>query len=231
MTDLRTSITQAFLYLKENDITIPPELLLRARMQGVKAGEVAGDLSSVNKKYHDVITRQLTTFFEGGAITGARNQFKQATSAAFLDAFELGWTDGGAELPLDDDGLEWLGARQSQEFGYIDMLFQEAKELRKEYEFDSFAWTTARADGYTNTLKEVYNNARMRAMPNQMVTFDGDDGQESCPDCQKLKGKRHKISWFVSRNYVPPFGTGLECHKGGHCQHGLKADDGTWITV
>ena len=71
-------------------------------------------------------------------------------------------------------------------------------------------------------LKEVYNNAKMRAMPNMMVTFDGDDGAESCDTCQKLKGKRHKISWFVSRNYIPPFGTGLECHPGRRCQHYLK---------
>lgn len=229
--DLHVTITEAFAYLTTTSTEIPPDLLIRARLEGIKVGAVAGDLSEVNSVYHDNITSALTSFFEGGSVTTPKNKMKQAARMAFLDAFELGWKDGGADLPLDEDALAWLDARLSQELGYIDMLFQEAKELRKEEGFDFFTWITARADGYTNTLKEIYNNARMRAMPNQMVTFDGDDGAESCPDCQKLKGKRHKISWFVSRNYVPPFGTGLECHRGGHCQHGLKDDKGNWITI
>ena len=198
----------------------------------IKADIVAGDLSSINKKYHDAITRQLINYFEGGAIGATRNTFKNAMINAFGDAFDLGWTEGGGTLPIDDeDALGWLEARLNQEAGYIDMLFQEAKELKKDKEFDYFAWVTARADGYTNTLKEVFNNAHLRAMPNQMVTFEGDDGQESCATCQMLKGKRHKISWFVANNYVPPFGSGLDCAKGGHCQHGLKDDKGNWVTL
>jgi hypothetical protein len=150
---------------------------------------------------------------------------------AFGDAYDLGWVDGGQDLPVDEEALSWLEARLNQEAGYIDMLFQEAKELRKDKEFDFFAWTTARADGYTNTLKEIYNNARVRAMQDVMVTFAGDDGAESCDTCQKLKGKRRKLSWFIANNYVPPFGSGLDCHKGGRCQHGLMDDKNNWVTI
>lgn len=191
----------------------------------------SGDLASINAPYHDAITEALTTFFEGGSIAGPRNAFKRATSAAFLDAFELGWAMGGGSLPIDEDALSWLDARLNQEFGYIDMLFQEAKELRKEDGFDSFTWSTARADGYTNTLREIFNVGNLRASKDKMVTFDGEDGAESCDTCQKLKGKRHKISWFVARNYVPPFGTGLECHPGKRCQHYLVDDNGEQVTI
>lgn len=231
MSDLHTSITKAFEYLSKQSVEIPPDLMIQARLKGVKAGNAAGDLSGVNKKYHDAITKNLIAYFEGGAIGTSRNAFKQAMINGFGDAYDLGWTDGGQALPVDDEALSWLEARLNQEVGYIDMLFQEAKELRKDTEFDFFAWATARADGYTNTLKEIYNAARMRAMKDQMVTFEGDDGAESCDDCQKLKGKRHKISWFVARNYIPPFGSGLECHKGGKCQHGLMDDKGNWVTI
>lgn len=231
MSDLHTSITKAFEYLSNQSVEIPSDLLITARLKGVKADLVAGDLSGINKKYHDVITGRLVDYFEGGAIGAARNAFKQAMINAFGDAFDLGWTDGGQDLPVDEAALAWLEARLNQEVGYIDMLFQEAKELRKDSEFDYFTWITARADGYTNTLKEIYNAARMRATTDQMVTFAGDDGVQSCDTCQKLQGQRHKLSWFIARNYIPPFGSGLDCAKGGHCKHGLMDEKGNWVTI
>lgn len=232
MTDLHTSITDAFRYCNENGIVVPFDLYVRARRVGaLKAGYAAGDLSAINAVYHDKITQLLTGFFEGGSITAPRNGFKQAASMAFLDAFETGWKDGGKALPLDADALDWLDARLNTEFGYIDMLMQEAKDLRKDKEFDFFTWITKRADGYVNRLKEIYNGARMRATPDMMVVFEGDDGAESCDTCQMLKGKKDKLSWFISQNYIPPFGTGLICHPGGRCQHGLKDMQGNWVTV
>ena len=231
MSDLHTSITKAFEYLSNQSVEIPSDLLITARLKGVKSDLVAGDLSGINKKYHDVITGRLVDYFEGGAIGAARNAFKQAMINAFGGAFDLGWTDGGQDLPVDEAALAWLEARLNQEVGYIDMLFQEAKELRKDSEFDYFTWITARADGYTNTLKEIYNAARMRATTDQMVTFAGDDGVQSCDTCQKLQGQRHKLSWFIARNYIPPFGSGLDCAKGGHCKHGLMDEKGNWVTI
>lgn len=190
-----------------------------------------GDFTAISQTYHDTITRLLIAFFEGGNLVSARNSFKTAMSTAFVDAFETGWIDGGSELPADEAANDWLVSRQDAEFGNISMLFENAKALRKEEDFDYFSWITQRADGYTRTLKEVYNNAMLRAMKDQIVTFTGDDGAESCDTCQKLKGKRHKISWFIARDYVPPYGSSLECHMGGRCQHGLMNDKGEWVTV
>jgi hypothetical protein len=150
---------------------------------------------------------------------------------AFGDAFDNGYTDGGGELPIEDEAIGWLEARLNQEAGYIDMLFESAKQLRKEDDFDYFTWATQHAGNYVNTLREIYNVGNLSAQKNKMVTFTGDDGAESCPDCQKLKGKRHKISWFVARGYVPPHGQGLECHPGRRCQHFLEDGDGNRVTI
>lgn len=231
MTDnLTETITNAFQYLDNQGVPVPTDLYIRA--YNVGAIKATGDsLESVNAKYHDDITEALIGYFEGDSLAVSRNAFKRSTTQSFVKAFDLGWFDGGRELPIDRDVLEWFNARIETEFGYISMLFQEAKELRGDEEFDFFAWITQRADGYVRTLKELYNAAKMRALKDQMVTFDGDDGEESCDDCQKLKGKRHRISWFVKRNYVPPFGTGLACHRGRRCQHGLFTDDGEQLTA
>jgi hypothetical protein len=63
------------------------------------------------------------------------------------------------------------------------------------------------------------------------LTFDGDDGAESCPTCTALKGQRHKASWWISHDYVPPTGSGLDCAAGGHCMHELVTDDGEVVTI
>src|SRR5690606_31350420 len=115
--------------------------------------------ADTNREYHDEITSALVDYFEGGSLTASRNRFKRAMSAAFLDMFEAGWQDGGAELPLDDEALNWLGDRQSQEMVNIDSLFQNARDIRKQKDFDYFAWSSARADGYVSALQGVYNAA------------------------------------------------------------------------
>lgn len=226
MTD---AIKQAFDFVIAQDVDIPADVWTQAIK--ARAFKADGDLSSINAAYHDAISEALLSYLEGAPVAGPRNRFKRAMVEAFGNAADLGWTDGGAELPFDGDALEWFNLRTEQELTYINALFLQAKELRNQDDFDAFAWANEHADAYTRTLREIYNTMLLRATPNRMVTFLGDDGAESCADCQKLKGKRHKISWFVSRNYVPPFGRGLECHPGRRCQHYLQDDKGNIITV
>jgi hypothetical protein len=230
MSDIYTALNKAFDYLIREGTEIPPDIWHKSIAAGIFKAD-AEDLTAVNASYHDAITEALLQYLEGGSVTGPRNQFKKATVEAFGGALDAGWVAGGGELPPDTSTLEWFNARVEAELGYVDLLFQQAKELRGSEDFDPLAWVNERADGYTNTLKEIYNNAHLRVMDNVMVTFDGDDGAVSCDTCQKLKGKRHKISWFIARDYVPPHGNGLDCAKGGHCQHGLRKDNSEWITI
>ena len=226
---LGVAVDRSIDYISRAGLDVPDDIWMSSLRRGIFKAD--GDLSGINSVYHDANTAALLAAFEGGSIASPKNSFKRATVEAFGSAFDAGWLFGGGELPPDEDALDWLNARVEAEFGFIEQLFQQVKELRKEPGFDPLAWVSARADGYANTLREVYNNASVRAMSDVMVTFDGDDGAESCDTCQMLKGQRHRISWFVTRNYVPPFGSGLDCAQGGHCQHGLKDDNGSWVTI
>lgn len=224
---LRDAIINAFDYLSARDVDLPRDVLLKS-VDVLKAGS----LFAINDPvYHDEITRILIAYFEGGSIVSARNAFKRAMVEAFGAIFDRGWVDAGGVLPPSASALAWLNARVDAEMGFIDLLFQQAKELRGEPDFDYFAWVSQRADGYTNTLTSVYNNAHVRAMKgSQMVTFDGDDGAESCDTCQHLKGQRHRLSWFIAHDYIPPYGGGLDCAKGGKCKHFLRDERGYQIT-
>jgi hypothetical protein len=229
MDDLQQAVNKAISFADRNGIEVPPDLLMRARRAGATKAE--GDLTAINARYHDAITTALVGYFEGGSLVAARNAFRREMVQAMGDAFDLGWVDGGGEMPPDQDVTDWLSARMDAEMGHIEMLFEQAKALKKEEDFDYFTWAVSRADGYTNSLRDAYNTAKLRAMKDQMVTFDGEDGAESCDDCRRYKGQRRKISWFVARDAVPPFGIGLECHPGGRCQHVLVNDEGEAITV
>lgn len=229
MSDKIDALRRAFDYLRRARMEIPIDIYIKGlRVGAIKA---AGDLSSITSRYNDSIIEAAISYFDGGSLVAARKSFRRAMVEAFGSAVDLGWTESGGELPIDEDVLSWFNARISEEIGYIDMLFEQMKQLKKEPEFDYFAWASARADGYTGTLREIYNYAKLSLARDMMVTFDGEDGKESCPDCQKYKGKRHRVSWFMARDAVPPYGSGLECHRGGQCQHGLMDDKGNWVTV
>lgn len=223
------AITKAFDYLRKHNIDIP----LDTYLEGVRVGafKAGGNLAAISSRYNDAIIETIIKYFTGGSLAASRNAFKRATTEAFGAAIDLGWTDGGNQPPIDADVLAWFNARLNAEFGYIDMLFESMKALKKEDDFDYFQYAVERAAGYVGTLREIYNYAKLSSSKNIMVTFDGDDGKESCPDCQKYKGKRHRISWFMARNAVPPYGSGLQCHKGGRCEHFLRDDNGNQVTA
>ena len=184
--DLLYSITAAVKYFDAEGIEIPYDMRMSARRYGaIKAGE---SLPEINSQYHDAITQALIGYFESsGRITAPRNAFRRGMVDAFGAAFDLGWTDGGREMPPDANALEWFNARVEQEFGFIDTLFTQAKELRAEESADWFGWATKKADGYTNTLRTIYNMGKLYALQNKMLTFEGTDGDAN-HICQSING-------------------------------------------
>lgn len=206
---------------------VTPFLSTRARLlAGVKA-----DITDINMTYHDAITSALINYMEGGPIAPSRNQFKQAMIQAFGDAFDAGWIEGGGELPIDDDAIAWVEERLNQEASYIDGLFAEAKELRKDKEFDFFSWISAKADSYTNTLRELHNVAKMMGSKRTMLTWRLGNTEVHCSTCASLNGKRHRASWFISHDYIPGKpGCSLEC-QGYNCDCRLETDEGEIVTI
>jgi len=227
-------------YLKKAVATVPEVrgylskdvLLMLEDKPSVKATISGDDLSTINAQYHDAITSILTGYFEGGgSISAPRNEFRRTANDALGAAFDGGWQDGGQAMPPDEDALAWLNARIEQEFGNIASLFEQAKQLRKEEEFDFFSWATARADGYTNTLGELYNAGVMWAQKNKMLTWNLGQTEVHCDTCQSLDGKSHRASWYISRDYIPRKpGAAMDC-RGYRCDCKLTDKEGNEVTV
>ena len=163
--------------------------------------------------------------------TAYKSSMKKAVVDAFTETANAGFVDGGGELPIDEDTDSWLTGQQALELANVDSLFSSLALLRKEDDTDPIQEAYNRAEGYSNTLDGLYNQAVLFGAGNKMLTFDGDDGAESCDTCKKLKGQRHRAAWWIAHDYVPPSGDGLDCAAGGHCQHGLFTDDDEQVTI
>jgi hypothetical protein len=198
----------------------------------VKRDFAGADYETIRAEYYDVVYSTVLEYMES---SDRASSYKAQMSRNVVDAFtptvEIGYEDGGSELPLEDDVNDWLNAAQSSELGNVGSLFVSLKMLRDASETDPEYEATARAEGYTATLDGIYNKAVLFGSGNKMLTFSGDDGEHSCEACTRLKGQRHKASWWISHDYVPPSGSGLDCAAGGKCEHLLEDDDGNQVTV
>jgi hypothetical protein len=150
-------------------------------------------------------------------VTSFRASVQRAMVEAFGATADAAYVDGGGELPLDSDTLAWFNSRVNQELSFIDDLFTGLRGRRADA--DAEAEALARAESYSRTLDGVYAEAKMRGSENITLEFGGTDGKESCKDCQRLVGKRHKISYILEHNLIPKPGNDTFACNGFNCDH------------
>lgn len=228
------SLRSAESHCKAYGIPIPVDLSVKMRRAGIfsRAYKGGSDYDSIRTSYWESVYGAVSGYLESTKpSTSYKSAMSQAVAKAFVDAVNAGYVEGGGELPLDEDTNEWLTGWMNSELSNVGSLFVSLALLRKEDDTDPVEEGFRRAEGYANTLDGLFNTAILYGMKNKMLTFSGSDGAESCKDCQNLKGQRHRASWFIAHDSVPPSGLGLECHPGGRCEHYLEDDDGVQVTV
>jgi len=226
---MTNGIRNAIEYLYKYQVDIPLDVIVHA----VKAGALKSesDLTDVRARYNDAIIDAIVLYFEGGSLVAARNSFKRAATEAFGAAVDTGWEDGGETPPLDAELLSWFNARVNEEYAHIDSLFEQIKMLKKEPDFDYFSWATQRADGYTSTLREIYNHAVLAAKGGQLLTWRLGNTEVHCDTCKKLDGGSHRASWYIGRDYIPGKpGAAMDCH-GYNCDCKLFDKNGKLISI
>jgi hypothetical protein len=210
-----------------------PGLAPLVNAQMLAALKASGDYTSIRAEMsgeiHDAVYDYLTG---SGNVTSYRNAMALAVSQAYIAAADAGYQEGGGELPLDADAAAWARGQLDAQLGFVDGLFESLRELRKEGDVNATAEALARANGYGNSLDGFYNEAVLRGSKNKMLTFTQiHNTKESCPDCVRLRGQRHRASWWIQHDVVPPKGGGLQCAGGGNCGDALVDDDGNVVTL
>lgn len=164
------------------------------------------------------------------SMTNAKKTFKKAMKYAYTNAAKEAWVDGGGVLPVNKETKAYIKEKIDEEIGHINALFTKYKlDIKAGKVYDFWAEAQARADGYARSLDIVYNNVKIIHAGDEMLLFTGNDGQETCTDCMKHKGKWHKASWWRKNNAVPP-NRDFEC-GGWKCAHYLADKTGKIYTL
>lgn len=134
-------------------------------------------------------------------------------------AYADGLTEGGVEDgELDDDDLTGYTALLAEQSQYVTGLTASV--------YAGGGLSEAEADGkptlwFNKSISAFYDAGRLSADKNGLYEFTGDDGEESCLTCKKLKGQRHRFRWWAKHKLRPRVDTeNYEC-KGFQCKHRL----------
>lgn len=192
------------------------------------------EYSAIRKAYSDQVYEAVHSYLTDRKKMDQdfRDAMRKAVEFAFVAAALAAWADGGNEdRVLSVDALAFLAAYKAAEMGFIESLLVSLRLTKLQEAEDTVpeSIAQARADGYAKTLDIAYNFFKVLGAGNTMLTFVGEDGEETCIDCYKYKGKRHRASWWVAHDAVPP-NRNFEC-KGYRCQHVLVDDSGRLFTI
>lgn len=192
----------------------------------------AAGYDGIRTVMHGAIYSAVYDYLSGrGNVTGPRSEMAAAVSRAYIETADVAYSEGSGELPLDADTAAWARAQLDAQLAYIDQLFEDLRELRKSGDFDAGAVAEARAAGYASGLDGFYNEAVLRGSKNMMVEWVLGGTEKHCKDCAKLAGQKHRISWYIERDYIPrKNGAAMEC-GGYNCDCSLIDKDGNEVTL
>lgn len=152
--------------------------------------------------------------------TQAQRQLYRAVQRFGTQAYLDGLSEGGVDVgedELDREDQRSIARLLAEQGGYINDFM---KRVYQDGISDALAEQKAE-QWFARSIEPFHAAGLLAANENMLVEFAGEDGEESCAECQLLKGQRHRLGQFYERGLVPPFGHGLSCADGGHCLHKL----------
>jgi hypothetical protein len=134
-------------------------------------------------------------------------------TASFIDGLKTGGVNDNPDAEDEAIIQDWL----LDQIDYIDGLATEiySRGLAQ-------PMIKVRAAMWVNkSLRAMFYSGLGSAQKKKMMMFDGIDGDESCPTCQRLKGQRHRMRDWTRKGLVPGVDTeNFDC-GGWQCKHRL----------
>lgn len=161
----------------------------------------------------DGISRSITKAGCAARIRGAINRYGKL---AYMDGLKDGCVD---TTELDEDDTRIISDIAVHDTQYVTDLVNQI------YSADGMTGTPeSRAPLWKSTTDEFYYAGVQSADKNGMYEFTGDDGKENCATCASLKGQKHRMSWWVSKELRPGVDhDNFDCGTWpDHCMHTLE---------
>lgn len=174
-------------------------------------------INDIQAAMQDGVNRVTT---KAGTASRIRGAIVRYGKRAYADGLEHGGVDPSE---MDDDDLRIIADDNVKDSQYVTDLVNEI------YSEGGLKGTPeGRAPLWSNTMNRFYYDGIASADKNGMYIFTGDDGVESCADCQRLKGQKHRMKDWVKNKLRP----GLD-HENficgswePHCAHYLEKTTG-----
>lgn len=211
------------------DLGKAAKALSRAAAAAAKAAG-PGAYKTTRFQFSTGLAGAVSDYLNGENARAARNDAKRLAVEKVFETGERGFRDGSGDVNVEilGDDLSTLVALQNATLAYVDGLFDDLGELKRQ---DPIVFPQARVDQFTNSLDGVYNTMKLRGAKNPTLEFAGRDGAAGCATCAGLQGRRMPALRWVELGLVPGAGnTNFVCN-GFHCQHYLATLDGRRFTV
>lgn len=189
-------------------------------------------LKSVNevlRAYRDALENYVVDAANGNktAASIAKSMRKDVISYAH-DAYEEGLGEAGIETTPQDDGVigDWILTQTPYIYDFADSAVA-VNDLSGDARTSARDVMLERVDDWVNSLNQLAQLAGVNAQGDPMLTLDGDDGKDSCNECQKYNGQRHRKSWWDARGLLDRPNKNFGCGRFDTCNHHYYFDDGS----
>lgn len=150
-------------------------------------------------------------------IAEVRQVVGEAIQKAYMDELRAA---GIPTAEITEEEIQQAEGLTLQAFEYLPDFIRAVRAAKKDPTKQD--GISARIELWGRTVLAAGTSATNAALANEMAEFAGEDGDESCATCIRLKGTRHRRRWWEEHGLVPgqPGNTNFEC-GGYRCQHVL----------
>ena len=142
---------------------------------------------------------------------------------AVADAYTEGLKEGGISFDeMSDDDATMIIELGDAQLAFVNDFVKAIREARSDKAAQRDILDN-RIPMWTTAIEMAGVAGTNSAKANEMVVFGGEDGEESCATCRRMKGKRHRRKWWEQNELVPQdprFRESFEC-GGWRCAHEL----------
>jgi len=145
-----------------------------------------------------------------------RRDMKGIIKSYAREGFQTAWEeDGGDVSEAEASDTELIAEWQTEQQGYVDSFADWLKDKTSDLDF-----VDSRIESWAASFRNFVERIKLRAEGNPMLKYDGDDGRESCDECQEYKGQSHRLSWWEKRGLTKRNGNdNYGCGRWEPCQH------------
>jgi hypothetical protein len=194
-------------------------------------GPALKSVNEVLREYEDTLTRFCFDVLRGGDAVDFRRAHKALLRSVAPEAYAEGLREGGvSQDEMDDDDHAAVRAWLDTQLAHVNDFAAWLASGDPRNSEDKRRQLAERVALWVQALEQLGNQGRAASLGNPMLTMVGDDGEESCQDCQEHKGQRMRMKTWQKRGLVPGVigNSNYEC-GGWRCQHYLADKDGNRV--